>query len=143
MRVDLQVAVERGWVTKEWAADMRRQAAKEGRAASGHRGKYTSEVPQERLFMALQERFGDRVEWEFEHAVPGRKFRIDVAFPKEKVAVECDGFQFHRSLEAFKKDRARQNEFVLAGWRVLRYVPKDIFANLDDIVSQVAKALEA
>ncbi len=46
---------------------------------------------------------------------------IDVAFPGLKLAIEVDGWEFHKTKEAFENDRWRQNDLVLAGWRVLRF----------------------
>ncbi|MDD7964602.1 DUF559 domain-containing protein [Actinomycetospora lemnae] len=34
--------------------------------------------------------------------------------------VEVDGWAYHRELPAFRRDHARQNALVLAGWTVLR-----------------------
>jgi very-short-patch-repair endonuclease len=45
---------------------------------------------------------------------------IDLAFPDERVAVECDGFAFHRTPRDLARDHERQNALVRAGWRVLR-----------------------
>jgi hypothetical protein len=52
--------------------------------------------------------------------VGGERFVLDLAFPDEKVAVECDGFAFHRTPGDLARDHARQNALVRAGWRVLR-----------------------
>src|SRR5262249_11196595 len=52
--------------------------------------------------------------------VGGRRRVIDFAWPDEKVAVEFDGYAHHSSRRAFDDDRARQNDFVDAGWRVFR-----------------------
>jgi very-short-patch-repair endonuclease len=50
-----------------------------------------------------------------------RRCRIDLAYPESNVAIERDGFDSHGSRTAFDADRARENELVLAGWRVLRF----------------------
>jgi hypothetical protein len=50
----------------------------------------------------------------------GRRCRIDLAFPGARVAVECDGFAFHRSARDLARDHERQNALVRAGWRVFR-----------------------
>lgn len=51
----------------------------------------------------------------------GRNYRIDIAIPEIQLAIEVDGFEFHRSRHEFDRDRARQNDLVNAGWRVLRF----------------------
>ena len=58
-----------------------------------------------------------------EHRVRlGRKqYRIDLAYPAAMVAVEVDGWEWHRTRTAFDGDRARANDLVAAGWTVLRF----------------------
>lgn len=52
--------------------------------------------------------------------IAGRHYLIDLAFPDAKVAIECDGFAFHRSSDDLARDHAKQNALVRDGWRVLR-----------------------
>ena len=59
--------------------------------------------------------------------LPGRRYRIDYAFPDQKVAIEFDGYRSHGiSLEGFREGLRRQNLLVLEGWRVLRYTVTDL-----------------
>jgi hypothetical protein len=53
--------------------------------------------------------------------VCGRHYRIDLAHPEHKVAIEVDGFEPHRHRSAFDRDRVRANDLVVAGWTVLRF----------------------
>ena len=53
-------------------------------------------------------------------------FKIDVAFPGEKVAIETDGWAFHSGQEDFQNDRERQNKIALLGWKVLRFTWLDL-----------------
>jgi very-short-patch-repair endonuclease len=53
--------------------------------------------------------------------VGNRRRRIDLAYPDLKIAVEIDGWDHHRTRTAFDEDRARANDLVVAGWRVLRF----------------------
>lgn len=46
---------------------------------------------------------------------------LDIAFRRERVAVEVDGWRYHATPEVFETDRARQNALVLDGWLVLRF----------------------
>lgn len=87
--------------------------------------------PQSILQRAVFNRW-PHVEAEYPAQVPGRKFRIDLAFKLERLAIECDGWSFHaRFLEDFKRDRRRQNLLVTHGWRVLRFTAADIHQDLD------------
>lgn len=53
----------------------------------------------------------------------GMTYYLDFAFPDIKLAVEIDGRAWHNSRQAFERDRWRQNDIVIAGWRVLRFTP--------------------
>lgn len=50
-----------------------------------------------------------------------RRCRIDFAYPERRLAIEVDGWDAHRSRSAFDGDRARENDLVVAGWRVFRF----------------------
>ncbi len=52
--------------------------------------------------------------------IDGRRYRVDVCFPREKVAVEYDGVAEHSGERAFHADRVRQNAFIFDGWAVVR-----------------------
>lgn len=51
----------------------------------------------------------------------GVEYWLDIAFERERLAVEVDGFDHHSSWQAFQDDRRRQNHLVAHGWRVLRF----------------------
>lgn len=53
--------------------------------------------------------------------VGGRTYFLDLAYPDVKVAIEVDGFDYHRDRGAFDRDRMRQNDLVGVGWTVLRF----------------------
>ena len=61
--------------------------------------------------------------WRANASVPvgATVFPVDLLFKEHNLIVEIDGFEFHRSREAFEHDRARQNQLVEHGWRVLRF----------------------
>lgn len=52
--------------------------------------------------------------------LPGREVVLDIAFERERLAVEVDGYTFHSSAKAFTHDRLRDADLVAAGWLVLR-----------------------
>lgn len=45
---------------------------------------------------------------------------VDFCWPKQRLIVEADGRQTHDTVGAFERDRVRDAELVVAGWRVLR-----------------------
>jgi very-short-patch-repair endonuclease len=53
-------------------------------------------------------------------------YRLDLAYPPERLFVELDGWGTHGSWEAFGADRRRQNEVVLLGWAPLRFTDSDV-----------------
>jgi hypothetical protein len=47
-------------------------------------------------------------------------FEVDALWPDERLIVELDGYAFHRTRGAFERDRIRDADLQLAGYRVLR-----------------------
>jgi hypothetical protein len=47
--------------------------------------------------------------------------RVDFAYPELRLAIEVDGLAAHSGVDAFRRDRTRQNALVGAGWTVLRF----------------------
>ena len=62
--------------------------------------------------------------------VPRRKFRVDLAWPAARLAVEVDGGAFiggrHTSGAGFTRDAEKSNLLVLGGWRVLHVTAPQI-----------------
>ena len=56
--------------------------------------------------------------------IGGRTFRIDLAYPMLKLAIELDGWEFHSSRSAFDDDRTRANLLVAHGWTVVRFTSR-------------------
>ena len=75
----------------------------------------------------------------------GRRFvgRVDFAYPRRKVAIEVDGYECHSSLAAFRRDRARQNELVAAGWTVLRFTWDDVVHRPERVAGVLHRVLVA
>jgi very-short-patch-repair endonuclease len=62
---------------------------------------------------------------------------VDFAWPKAKVIVEAEGFQFHSGREAWESDIDRYNAMTLRGWKVLRLT----YADLHDPTRAFGRAL--
>lgn len=74
----------------------------------------------------------------------GRRYRLDIALPATRVAIEVDGFRHHgKHLEDFRRDRVRQNLLTIAGWRVLRFAAGDIRKDLNSCLNTIQRLLEA
>jgi hypothetical protein len=70
--------------------------------------------------------------------VGGRTRRADFAYPEHRLVIEVDGFDVHRQRRTFDDDRARANDFVLAGYSVLRFTSN---STAEQITTTVAAAL--
>lgn len=51
--------------------------------------------------------------------------RVDLAYPRQRIAMELDSFRWHAGRRAFATDRSRGNRIVAAGWQLLRATPDD------------------
>lgn len=69
-------------------------------------------------------------------------YRIDLAFPAAKLAVEIDGWAWHVDKDRFVGDRRKQNTLVRAGWTVLRFTWHDLTGSPRSVVAQIVAALE-
>jgi len=71
------------------------------------------------LLQALNETFA--APWEREYPVcPERDWRVDLALPTLKIAVEVDG-RMHSKAAVHVRDCEKQNYLSADGWRVFRY----------------------
>lgn len=99
-----------------------------------------NEIPQRRLFEAVRQHLPE-AQWEREGLIPSRRYRADVFIPPN-IVLECDGFGFHRSKEAFQKDRLRSNIFTQHGFRVFHAFTKQCLddALLAELVALIVDA---
>lgn len=61
----------------------------------------------------------------------------DVAFEDLKLAIEIDGHQHHGTREAFENDRARDNQFVEAGWTVLHFTWRQLTEHPERMIATI------
>lgn len=74
-----------------------------------------------------------------------RKFRLDMAFPEHKLAIEVDGWQYHgKYKDSFKRDRIKQNLLTKHGWRVLRFFYQEIMCEVEreNIIKTIESTLK-
>jgi very-short-patch-repair endonuclease len=67
--------------------------------------------------------------------VGGRTLRIDLAYPETGIAIEYDGWSVHSTRSAFDRDRARANDLVVLGMKVLRFTSASSDQQIVDTVS--------
>lgn len=84
---------------------------------------------------------GIAAEREYRGAVPGRRYRLDIAIPAIRLAIEVDGWQWHgRHKGDFARDRERQNMLTLNGWHILRFSAGQIRSSLESCVRVIESA---
>ena len=73
---------------------------------------------------------------------PSRRWRFDVAWPSQKIAVEIDGGGYgHQSIAGKKQDNEKQNAATAMGWRVFRFCTGMSSTVRDQAVTQVAEVM--
>ena len=103
-----------------------------------HQGK----TPQQKLFESCKILWPECQE-EYTGAVPGRRFRIDIAFPHHKLATELDGWEWHGKHKGdFQRDRERQNLLSIQGWTILRFTARDVNKSLPQVLETIQTCLD-
>jgi very-short-patch-repair endonuclease len=92
----------------------------------------------ERLLVSLLRQAGI-TGWQANYPVGG--YKVDVGFPKQKVALEADGWAFHSDPDVFVGDRNRQNKIALLGWTVLRFTWLDLTMYPDRVIAEIRQAI--
>ena len=55
-------------------------------------------------------------------------FEVDAVWLEQRLVVELDGWEFHRTHEAFERDRERDAVLMIAGWRTMRITARGMHA---------------
>jgi very-short-patch-repair endonuclease len=67
---------------------------------------------------------------------------VDVYWPVERLAVQLDGFEFHRTRRDREKDAASDADLELAGERVMRLTWDDVHVNGERTLRRLQLALD-
>ncbi len=70
-------------------------------------------------------------------------YRLDFAIPEQRLAIEIDGYAFHSDRDTFIRDRRRQRELEVAGWRFVRFAGKEALDSPERCVEMTAEAVAA
>ena len=92
----------------------------------------------ERAFVKLCQREGIAVG---EHNAQVAGIEVDFLWREQRLVVELDGWRFHRTREAFERDRERDQALVRSGHRVLRFTHRQITERPRDVARTVRAAL--
>lgn len=78
---------------------------------------------------------------------PGRRFRFDVAFPDQRVAVEAEGGVWtrgrHTRGKGYTRDCEKYNLASELGWTVLRYTSGMLEDDPQACIGQIVRVLES
>jgi hypothetical protein len=98
-------------------------------------------TPLERLGASVLRDFGVP-EPSFEYPMPwDRNRRFDAAYPRVKLAIEWDSRRWHDDPDAFERDRKRDREALLHGWRVVRFTWRDLVDHPAEVASTVRRLI--
>lgn len=87
-------------------------------------------------------RNGGLPEPRFEYPIPwSPDRRFDAAYPKSHLAIEWDSRRWHELIEAFARDRERDRQALLHGWRLVRFTWIDVTRTPDEVVSTIKQLL--
>lgn len=74
----------------------------------------------------------------------GKRYRIDLAYPELKIAIELQSWDWHGGREPFDDDKARTADLVAHGWRVIeitsRHTAEQIIRWITDTLAFAAAA---
>ncbi|WP_347059376.1 DUF559 domain-containing protein [Blastococcus sp. HT6-30] len=75
--------------------------------------------------------------------LPGRRIRLDRAWPEVKLAVELDGARHHTEPADRRRDLARDRELAALGWVVLRFTYADVLRDPEGVRAKVLEVYRA
>jgi len=66
---------------------------------------------------------------EIETQYPVEKYRIDIAMPSLKIAIELDGHDYHKTKQQRTHDAKKDRTLSLLGWHVIRFTGSEVYNN--------------
>ncbi|MPZ91369.1 MAG: DUF559 domain-containing protein [Actinobacteria bacterium] len=70
-----------------------------------------------------------------------KTWRLDFAYPHQKVLIEVDGRRFHAARRRQRNDMRRDNVMNVRGWTVLRFTWEDVVTEPEYVLGLVRQAL--
>lgn len=152
---DLAIAVEEAWrlrISPTWVQkrlkDLGRRGRRTGALTQILEDCATREKPLESALEVRMWRLLKKAkfplpmcgcEFRDDHGQPGR---IDLAYPDQDLAIECDGYESHGTREAFESDRVRMTRLAALGWRVFPVTWKELDDHPDKVLKRLREALK-
>lgn len=72
---------------------------------------------------------------------PFGPYRIDLAFPTARLAIEVDGWAWHVDAARFRADRRKGNAVTRAGWDLLRFTWHDLDGRPAEVLAEISETL--
>jgi very-short-patch-repair endonuclease len=72
---------------------------------------------------------------EVNHPIADR--RRDFVWPEQRLVVEVDGYQWHSTKEAKRRDHQRDRELTALAWRPVRFTYEDVVFEPEDVVTEL------
>ncbi len=69
---------------------------------------------------------------------PDRRYRLDFAYPRLRLAIEVDGWSAHFAPEQQRRDNRRANALARAGWTVLHYDWWEVTNAAERVAAEIA-----
>jgi very-short-patch-repair endonuclease len=73
------------------------------------------------------------------HEIAGR--RRDFAWPDQRLVVETDGYRYHSSRHARRRDNRRDRQLTALGWRPVRFTYEEIALEPAEVAKELAGLL--
>ena len=67
--------------------------------------------------------------------------RVDFVWREQRVIVETDGHETHRTRRAFEEDRLRDQRLIVAGWTVIRITWRQLSQRPQEVTARIAQLL--
>lgn len=68
-------------------------------------------------------------------------WEVDAVWDRQRLVVEVDGYRYHRPRAQFERDRRKDGELLLAGYRVVRITWRQLTGEPQAVVALIAAAL--
>ena len=68
-------------------------------------------------------------------------WEVDAVWDRQRLVVEVDGYRYHRTRAKFERDRRKDGQLLLAGYRVLRITWRQLTNEPETVVATIAAAL--
>jgi very-short-patch-repair endonuclease len=79
--------------------------------------------------------------YEVKAQVPCGRYRIDLALPRYRIAIECDGKAYHSSRSQKAHDRKKDQFLRDHGWTVLRFTGSQINGKMAYVIRKIEESV--